>query len=632
MENSLIIKFFALLIKKFMIVYDNSFFEKAINSVCRFFKKKSNGSIVCKYMSDSKNAGKYWTKSTVFKILTLHLRFLMIIGEKFSEFFKKLWNNSGIISFFENIINVPMREFAKIMLGYIVGAGIGLLIMRDFNLLDLACLLVLAVLSLVFALIPASLKGLYSTSKALNLFGKLFNQYEINPEEKPIHTIKNLWLVLGISFVFGIASGLTSVVYFTLGIIGVAAIVLITVNTTVGIFLTVIAAPLLPTMVCAGLVLLTNASFVIKMLFGKQKDYKITEPSLFITGFLLVALFSSLTSFNIVKSLQSYALYLVFSFIYFIIVNSIKTKNQWYNLVVVFVLAGFLVSLYGVYQNYFVTVTDTSWIDEDMFENIKTRVYSTFDNPNVLGQYLVMVIPVAFGLMWSDKRLGAKVTYIGIVCVMMACLIFTWSRAAWVGIILALGFFVVMKDRRWVSLLVVGILLMPFVLPESIISRITSLGNMNDSSTAYRFSVWLSSLRMAGDYWMSGIGLGAGAFERVYQKYALNGAGFALHSHNFYIQLVVEMGILGIFLFAMIMISTYRKIISIKGKNSSNKNIALAMGGALIGYMFQGVAENLWYNYRMILLFFIYLGILHSGANLIKSESVATLVASGIKE
>ncbi len=632
MINSLIIKFFSFLIKKFMVIYDNSFLEKTINSVCGFFKRKSNGSVVCNYMADSKNAGKYWTKSTVFKILTFHLRFLMIIGKKFSDFFKKLWNNSGIIGFFENIINVPVRDFAKIMSGYVFGAGIGILISRNFNLLPLVCLMALAVLTLFFALIPASLKSLYSSSKALKLFGGLFNQYEINAEKKSIYNLRKIWLALGISFVLGIASGVTSIVYFTMGIIGVAGIVLITVNTNVGIFLTVFLAPVMPTMVCAGLVLLTNASFVIKMLVGKQNDYKITEPSLFITGFLLVALFSSLTSFNIAKSLQSYALYLVFSFIYFIIVNSIKTKNQWYNLVVVFVLAGFLVALYGVYQNYFVTVTDTSWIDEDMFENIKTRVYSTFDNPNVLGQYLVMVIPVAFGLLWSDKRLGAKAVYLGIVCVMMACLIFTWSRAAWVGIVLALGFFVVMKDRRWASLLVVGILIMPFVLPESIISRITSLGNMNDSSTAYRFSVWLSSLRMAGDYWMSGIGLGAGAFERVYQKYALNGAGFALHSHNFYIQLVVEMGILGIFLFAMIMISTYRKIISIKEKNSSNKNIALAMGGALIGYMFQGVAENLWYNYRMILLFFIYLGILHSGANLAKSESVTTLTASGIKE
>ena len=409
-------------------------------------------------------------------------------------------------------------------------------------------------------------------------------------------------------------------------------VVLILLNTSLGIFLTVIAAPIMPTMVCAGLVVLTALSFVIKLLLGKEKFYTVTQPSLFIVGFLLVAAFSSLTSFNIAKSVQSYVLYLVFAFAYFLIVNNIKTKNQWYNLVVVFVLAGFLVGLYGVYQNFFVTVTDTSWIDEDMFEEIQTRVYSTFDNPNVLGQYLVMAIPVAFALLWSDRRLGAKAVYAGITAVMMACLVFTWSRAAWVGIILAIGFYMVIKDRRWASLLVVALLIMPFVLPESIISRITSLGNMKDSSTAYRFSVWISSLRMAGDYWMSGIGLGAGAFERVYQKYALNSAGFALHSHNFYIQLVVEMGILGIILFAFIMISTYRKVISIKDKKSSNANVALAMGGALVGYMFQGVAENLWYNYRMILLFWIYLGILHSGANLANSEPVCYVGASGIKE
>ena len=299
---------------------------------------------------------------------------------------------------------------------------------------------------------------------------------------------------------------------------------------------------------------------------------------------------------------------------------------------VLYVIAGLLVALYGVYQNYFMAVTDTSWIDEDMFAEIKTRVYSTFDNPNVLGQYLVMVIPVSFALMWSEKRIWQKIFYLGITAVMCACLIFTWSRAAWIGIILAIGFYMVVKDRRWSSLLVVALLIMPFILPESILSRITSLGNMKDSSTAYRFSVWLSSLRMAGDYWLSGIGLGAGAFERVYQKYALNGAGFALHAHNFYIQLVVEMGVLGIIMFAMLIISAYRKIISIKDKNSVNRNVALAMGGALLGYMFQGVAENLWYNYRMILLFFIYLGILHSGANLAGSKPVCTISANGIKE
>lgn len=632
MENSIIIKFFTFLIKKFMVIYNNSGLEKIIDSVCGFFKSKAKGSVVCNYFSNSKNAGAYWKNSTVFKMITFPVRLVLIIAEKLSAFFKRAFENSRVMSLFNNIFNIPLKEYAKVMFGYVLGALTGLLLKGKFEMLDTLCLLALLVVSIIGIFVPATLGSLYSSSKVLTLFGSLFNRYEIKADEKAIHKIGKIWLVFVVLFIVGVVSGFTSLAYSTVGLVGATAIIMILLNTNLGIFLTVISAPLMPTMVCAGLVVLTVISFIIKLLLGKEKFYTITQPSFFIVGFLLVAGFSSLTSFNIAKSVQSYVLYLVFAFAYFLIVNNIKTKNQWYNLVVVFALTGLLVGLYGVYQNYFVTFTDTSWIDEDMFAEIQTRVYSTFDNPNVLGQYLVMVIPVAFALMWSDKRFLAKLFYALIVAVMMACLIFTWSRAAWVGILLAIGFYMVMKDRRWASLLVVALLIMPFVLPESIISRITSLGNMSDSSTAYRFSVWISSLRIAGDYWLSGIGLGAGAFERVYQKYALNGAGFALHSHNFYIQLVVEMGILGIILFAFIMISTYRKIISIKNKNSSNKNIALAMGGALLGYMFQGVAENLWYNYRMILLFWIYLGILHSGANLANSEPVCQIDAKGIKE
>ena len=89
-------------------------------------------------------------------------------------------------------------------------------------------------------------------------------------------------------------------------------------------------------------------------------------------------------------------------------------------------------------------------------------------------------------------------------------------------------------------------LAMPFVLPQSILERLISIGNIGDSSTAYRVSVWIASARMARDFWMSGVGFGSDAFAAVYSGYALNGAGFALHSHNFYIQLVVDMGIGGL--------------------------------------------------------------------------------------
>ena len=39
--------------------------------------------------------------------------------------------------------------------------------------------------------------------------------------------------------------------------------------------------------------------------------------------------------------------------------------------------------------------TSNAWIDEEMFEDATMRVYSTLGNPNVLGEYLLLVLPVA---------------------------------------------------------------------------------------------------------------------------------------------------------------------------------------------------------------------------------------------
>ena len=70
---------------------------------------------------------------------------------------------------------------------------------------------------------------------------------------------------------------------------------------------------------------------------------------------------------------------------------------------------------------------------------------------------------------------------------------------------------------------------------------------------------------------------------------------------------------------------SFKQIASLKDNNSVNKNVALAIGGALIGYLFQGIAENLWYNYRMVLIFWIYLAILQSGVVLSQKENCMEL-------
>ena len=622
MQESIIIRFIVSMAKKFFDVYNNSVFEKTIGAVCGFFKKRADGSRICALFKNKFLNGEYWQNSVAFKIITSPVRLVLYLSQNVGKRLSNLCRNSRILYVFDNILYIPLHEWGILSLAYTLGAVITLALKLNFSKMSVIFVIFMTVVSVFLLVIPCSAAELCGTSAVLKFFASFVNRYKIDTEnkEKTAH-ITPISIFAGIMFAAGICTGLVSpsVALISLGAAAGAALILT--NTLFGLFLAVLGAPILPTMVSAGIILLTAFSFVLKLLSNKGQQYVITPMSFLITAFLCLAAFSAVTSFNIPKSLLTLSLYVIFAVPYFLIVNNIKTKNEWYNLTFTFVISGFIVALYGIFQNYFMETTDLSWIDEDMFSDIGIRVYSTLDNPNVLGQYLVLVTPIAFALFYSAKNALSKVLFALMTAAMFLCLVFTWSRAAWVAIVLAIGFFLVMKDRRWSSLAVLALIILPFVLPESIISRITSIGNVKDSSTAYRVSIWIASLRMAGDYWLSGIGIGTGAFERVYQNYALNGAGFALHSHNFYLQLVVEMGIIALILFILIVFSSFKQIVSIKQKNSVNKNVAIAVGGALIGYLFQGVAENLWYNYRMILIFWILIGILQSGAMLSNNDA-----------
>lgn len=623
MKDSVIIGFIVALWNKLLEIYNDCFIEKIIRSICNFFKEKSKGSAVCAIFKNRFLDGSYWRNSALFKIVTAPVRFLKFIAQKAGDKLIAIREGSEFLKIFDNLLYIPLREYGILISAYTVGVLLTSAAVGSLTKLRIIMIAVMFFVDVILMLVPCSISLLGRSSVIANAVKGIFNGYNINSDdEEIIFHIKPVKTLAILFFAGGLLSGTVSPMVAALSVAAAVVMLFIIHNTLAGVFLSVLAAPIMPTMVCAGLIFLTAVSFVLKLLCEKDRRYIITPMSFLIIGFLMLAAFSSFTSFNISKSVQVLILYILFASAYFLIVNNIKTKNQWYNLVMVFIAAGVFVGLLGIYQNFFIDNTASSWVDSEMFGDISTRVYSTFDNPNVLGQYLVLTIPIVFAVLYSVKTISKKAVFLVSFLIMCACLVFTWSRAAWVGIILAVGFFLVMKDRRWFSLCILALIIMPFVLPESIISRITSIGNLKDSSTAYRVSVWIASLRMAKDFWISGIGLGSGAFERVYQNYALNGAGFALHSHNFYIQLVVEMGILGLVLFLMIILSAYKQIISINEKNTLNKNVAIAMGGALIGYLFQGVAENLWYNYRMILIFWIYMGILQSGVNVTKNDLI----------
>ena len=366
--------------------------------------------------------------------------------------------------------------------------------------------------------------------------------------------------------------------------------------------ITVFAVPFVSTMVSLLLLICTALSLFLKVAINKNFKLKYFKTNAWVLVFALVIGICAVTSISLEESRNIALLMIAFVLSYFVVINTIENKKQFKFILYVFSIAAVITAFYGLYQYMFGDLYSQAWLDKEMFEDIKMRVYSTFENPNVYGEYLILAIPIIVGLLWTEKGIFKKLFWLGSLGVTMLALALTFSRGCWLGIILAIGLLAIMIDRRFILLGIVALLFLPFVLPESIINRFLSIGNMGDSSTSYRVYIWLGTLAMLADYWFSGIGLGITSFNTIYPIYSYNNIS-APHSHNLYLQLVVEFGIVGLIVFLGVLYNFYKEtIISIcKKKNILTSSLIAGVSG----FMLQSMFDHTWYNYRVVLIFWI---------------------------
>ncbi len=413
-----------------------------------------------------------------------------------------------------------------------------------------------------------------------------------------------------IAILVGLIVGVLPPILGALLLVGATGLITVMSYPVVGVFGAIVAAPFVPTMVLAGICLLTTMSFFIKAIINP--DFKWRKDGIGIGFFLLILFASSLFSFSPTKSLMVWAMYLVFAGFFFVILNTVRTKEQVYALLRVFVIAGALVALYGILQYIFGWNTSNAWIDEEMFEEATMRAYSTMENPNVLGEYLLLLIPLAAIFMLKKGSGGLeRIAYGGVFLLGALCMIFTQSRGCWLGLILAAAIFVTFYNGKLWALAPIVLLALPFVIPETMIDRMMSVGDLEDSSTSYRVFIWKGTFRMLRDFWIGGIGMGEGAFRTVYPVYSYIGI-IAPHAHNTFLQLVVEGGVGTLLIFLGMMGAFFRKVSTVfktSARNSIDAVSALAIGSSVCGFLLQSMFDYTFYNYRMMAMFFMILAL-----------------------
>lgn len=382
--------------------------------------------------------------------------------------------------------------------------------------------------------------------------------------------------------------------------------------------LTVFFTPFLPTMVCIAMVIFTGLTLGLKFLTTPDMKLKYSKVNVWLLMFILIIGITAFTSISIEESLNIALVMIAFAFAYFVIINTIENKKQLKSILYLFVIAAAISAVYGIYQYIFGDVYSQAWLDAEMFEDIKMRVYSTFENPNVYGEYLILAIPIAVSLFWTEKGFWKKTFLLGIVAITTLAMVLTFSRGCWLGILFALAILAVIIDRRFILLGIAALMCLPFVLPDTIIQRFTSIGDMSDTSTSYRVYIWMGSLAMLKDYWFSGIGLGETSFNTIYPLYSYNNIQ-APHSHNLYLQIVSQFGILGLLVFLGVVYNFYKEAtISMLKK----RNIVLAgIVAGMTGFFLESMFDYTWYNYRVILIFWMVLAFGTVASKLGENES-----------
>ena len=271
-------------------------------------------------------------------------------------------------------------------------------------------------------------------------------------------------------------------------------------------------------------------------------------------GCLLMALVRPYPSIAF-AGLRAQVMYMVW---FFLILHLIEDDTDFKVLYTAFAAVVFLLSLHGIYQYIIAVPIPSSWVSQTE-AGVRTRVFSLTGSPNIFGSLLVMGAPLLASLMYYCKKPLFKVLALCGTGIMCLCLLFTFSKGAWLGIMLAIVLFALFLDKRLFGVMGAAIAVVLTAVP-SVTNRITYLFNSDyreASAVGGRSLRWETGLNLLHENnpWL-GFGLGrfGGAVAMNNQVLDKTEEFSYFYMDNYYLKTLVEMGYVGLIFFVILLV------------------------------------------------------------------------------
>ena len=357
--------------------------------------------------------------------------------------------------------------------------------------------------------------------------------------------------------------------------------------------------------------ILAVLAWAVKMILARDFGLTKTPLNLPIAAFLAANILSLVNAADFANSLyelKSLALIVL----YFLIVDNIKDKAKIIRIINLLIIFTTLAALYGIFQHF--TGIDFFGHTRHLHGTL-CRCTGFFGQPITFGEYLSMVLIMALMLLFAASEKKRRFLFGLSIPIIFAGLVFTYSRAAWVGLLAGITTIGVLNGKRALLVLSVGVVLICITLaffPKlSVTKRAISILDLAYWSGAERTYLWRSSLKIIKDHPITGVGVDG--FRKVYPQYILPQAKepHLTHPHNTFLGIAVECGILGLAAFLWFLVTLFKMTLDVFRKTSDKylKAVGLGCFGAFSAFVVSGLTEYNFGDSEVVVLFYLFMGL-----------------------
>ncbi len=367
------------------------------------------------------------------------------------------------------------------------------------------------------------------------------------------------------------------------------------------------------------------------LLFSRGKDKKewlarFTIVDLGISFLIFSLLLSAFVSFLVYGQTKNllYEGFIWFSYFAIFYVGRLmfNTKKALITFLIFNLVLVFTLSLIGIGQ-YFFGVATPQWIEG--FETIRTRAFSTLDNPIILSGYINIFFCIALGVFVGLKKIKYRLLMLPLFSVILISLGLTFSRGGWIGLAVGLLFFFFVYSPKYILALIPVSIVSIIMVPQEYFYRFWAMFDSRYSDiSAVSGRTWTLNnvFHILPEHLFLGVGPGMYggevAFKTspsiVYMEGIQGGAVPMQNTDNQFLQVLIQQGLVGIlaFLFFVGAIFYTGVVIYQKLDDRFLKMLALGITSSAVAFFVQGIFADVLQFPQMSLVMFGFLGILIS--------------------